>query len=96
MAGTWTAQIVWADGRGHVQDPPDTPGTYTGTVTFQASGQDFTTVPASAPVTIPAHSSVSVPLAIALPRSRPATPPSPCSSLGPAGSRARCRSPGAP
>jgi hypothetical protein len=36
-------------------------------VTFQASGQDFTTFPASAPVTIPAHSSASVPLAIALP-----------------------------
>jgi hypothetical protein len=67
MAGTWTAQIVWANGRGHVQTAPDTPGTYTGTVTFQASGQDFTTRPASAPVTIPAHSSVSVPLAIALP-----------------------------
>jgi hypothetical protein len=68
MAGTWTAQIVWANGRGHVQTAPDTPGTYTGTVTFQASGQDFTTLPASVPVTIPAHSSVSVPLAIALPR----------------------------
>jgi hypothetical protein len=37
-------------------------------VTFQASGQDFTTLPASAPVTIAAHRSVSVPLAIALPR----------------------------
>jgi hypothetical protein len=67
MAGTWTAQIVWANGRGHVQTAPDVPGTYTGTVTFQASGQDFATVPASAPVTIPAHSSVSVPLAVALP-----------------------------
>ncbi|MGH3166453.1 MAG: S8 family peptidase, partial [Trebonia sp.] len=43
MAGTWTAQIVWANGRGHVQTAPDVPGTYTGTVTFQASGQDFTT-----------------------------------------------------
>jgi Subtilase family len=68
MAGTWTAQIVWANGRGHVQSAPDVPGTYTGTVTFQASGQDFTTLPASAPVTIPAHGSVSVPLAIGLPR----------------------------
>ena len=68
MAGTWTAQIVWANGRGHVQTAPDTPGPYTGTVTFQASGQDFTTVPATAPVTIPGHSSVSVPLAITLPR----------------------------
>jgi len=67
MAGTWTAQIVWANGRGHVQTAPDVPGPYTGTVTFQASGQDFTTFPASAPVTIPAHSSASVPLAVALP-----------------------------
>ena len=68
MPGTWTAQIVWANGRGHVQTAPDTPGTYTGTVTFQASGQNFTTRPASAPVTIAPRSSVSVPLSINLPR----------------------------
>ena len=68
MAGTWTAQVVWANGRGHVQTPPDTPGPYTGTVTFQASGQNFTTSPASAPVTIAPRSSVRVPLRIALPR----------------------------
>src|SRR5215831_18066944 len=68
MAGTWTAQILWANGRGHVQSPPDTPGPYTGTVTFQASGQNFTTSPASAPVTIQPHSSANVPLSIALPR----------------------------
>ena len=68
MPGTWTAQILWANGRGHVQSPPDTPGPYTGTVTFQASGQNFTTSPASAPVTIPPRSSVSVPLSIALPQ----------------------------
>ena len=61
MAGTWTAQILWANGRGHVQTAPDTPGPYTGTVTFQASGQNFTTSPASAPVTIAPRSSVSVP-----------------------------------
>ena len=68
MAGTWTAQVVWADGRGHLQSPPNTPGPYTGSVTFQASGQNFKTRPASAPVTIPPHSSVNVPLTIALPR----------------------------
>jgi hypothetical protein len=68
MPGTWTAQILWANGRGHVQSAPDTPGPYTGTVTFQASGQTFTTSPASAPVTIPPRSSVSVPLRIALPQ----------------------------
>ena len=67
MAGTWTAQIVWADGRGHVQTAPNIPGPFTGTVTFQASGQNFTTSPASAPVTIAPHSSVNVPLAINLP-----------------------------
>jgi Subtilase family len=68
MAGTWTAQILWANGRGHAQSPPDTPGPYTGTVTFQASGQNFTTSPASAPVTIPARSWATVPLSIALPQ----------------------------
>jgi hypothetical protein len=68
MAGTWTAQILWANGRGHVQSPPDTPGPYTGTVTFQASGQNFTTSPASARVTILPHSSANVPLSIALPQ----------------------------
>ncbi|HTU30452.1 MAG TPA: S8 family serine peptidase [Solirubrobacteraceae bacterium] len=67
MAGTWTAQILWSNGRGHVQNAPDVPGPYTGTVTFQASGQNFTTSPASAPVTIPAHHKVSVPLNIAMP-----------------------------
>jgi hypothetical protein len=68
MAGIWTAQILWANGRGHVQSAPDAPGPYTGTVTFQASGQNFTTSPASAPVTIPARSWATVPLGIVLPR----------------------------
>ena len=68
MAGTWTAQILWANGRGHAQSAPDTPGPYTGTVTFQASGQNFTTSRASAPVIIAPLSSVSVPLSIALPQ----------------------------
>jgi hypothetical protein len=67
MPGTWTVQILWSNGRGHVQSPPDTPGPYRGTVTFQASGQKFTTSPASAPVTIPARSWQTVPLNIALP-----------------------------
>jgi hypothetical protein len=68
MAGTWTVQILWANGRGHAQSAPDVPGTYTGPVTFQASGQNFSYRPASAPVTIAPRSSVSVPLNIALPR----------------------------
>jgi hypothetical protein len=68
MAGQWTAQIVWADGRGHVQTPPNVPGPYRGAVTFQASGQNFTTSPASDPVTIAAHGSTTVPLSIAMPQ----------------------------
>ncbi len=67
MAGKWTAQILWANGRGHVQSPPDVPGSYTGTVTFQAGGQNFTINRASAPVTIAPHSSASVSLSIKLP-----------------------------
>jgi Subtilase family len=67
MAGKWTAQILWANGRGHAQSPPDVPGSYRGSVIFQAGGQNFSTNPASAPVTIAPHSSVSVPLSIKLP-----------------------------
>jgi hypothetical protein len=84
MAGTWTAQILWANGRGHVQSPPDTPGPYTGTVTFQASGQNFTTSPASAPVTIPARSWATVPLSIALPHA-PGDAPESVQFTGPGG-----------
>ena len=84
MSGTWTAQIVWANGRGHVQNAPDTPGPYTGTVTFQASGQNFTTSPASAPVTIRPRSSVSVPLSIAIPQA-PGDAPESVQFTGPNG-----------
>jgi hypothetical protein len=84
MAGTWTAQILWANGRGHVQTAPDTPGPYRGTVTFQASGQNFTTSPASAPVTIPARSWQTVPLSIALPRA-PGDAPESVQFTGPGG-----------
>jgi hypothetical protein len=84
MAGTWTAQILWANGRGHVQSPPDTPGSYTGTVTFQASGQNFTTSPASGPVIIPPRSSASVPLSIALPQA-PGDAPESVQFTGPFG-----------
>jgi hypothetical protein len=84
MPGTWTAQIVWANGRGHVQTAPDVPGTYTGTVTFQASGQDFTEHPASAPVTIAPRSSVSVPLSVRLPRA-PGDAPESVQFTGPNG-----------
>ena len=96
MPGTWTAQILWANGRGHVQSPPDTPGPYTGTVTFQASGQNFTTSPASAPVTIRAAQLGERATAVSRSPGFPAMPPSRCSSRRRTGSGARCRSPGVP
>jgi Subtilase family len=67
-AGTWTAQILWSNGRAHYQNPPDVPGSYRGKLVFQTGGQDFTTSPASGPVTIQPHSSSTVPLNIGLPR----------------------------
>jgi hypothetical protein len=66
MAGKWTAQIVWSDGRGHVQTPPETPGSYTGSVTFRASTQDDITSAASGSVTIPARSTKAIPLHVAM------------------------------
>ena len=53
-------------------------------MTFQASGQNFTTSPASAPVTIAPRSSVSVPLSIALPRA-PGDAPESVQFTGPNG-----------
>jgi hypothetical protein len=65
--GTWTVKILWANGRAHLQSPPNVPGTFTGNVSFRVTGQHFITTPATGKVTIPAHSSVSVPLSIPMP-----------------------------
>jgi hypothetical protein len=66
--GTWTAKILWANGRAHLQSPPNVPGTFTGNISFRVTGQQFETRPALSPVTIPAHSSVTVPLQVEMPR----------------------------
>jgi Subtilase family len=66
--GTWTARILWS---GLDVDPaqgPEPPGTYRGPMHFKVSGQDYRTSAASPPVTIPGHSSVTIPLRIAMPR----------------------------
>jgi Subtilase family len=66
--GTWTARILWS---GLDVDPaqgPEPPGTYRGPMQFKVSGQDYLTAPASPAVTIPGHSSVMIPLRIAMPR----------------------------
>lgn len=66
--GTWTAKILWANGRAHLQSPPNLPGTFTGDISFRVTGQNFVTSHALSAVTIPAHSSVTVPLSIKMPK----------------------------
>jgi hypothetical protein len=66
-AGTWTAQVVWNNGRSHLQDPPPTPGSYTGNISVRFTGESAVTSKATGAVSIPAQSSVAVPLKIALP-----------------------------
>ena len=66
--GTWTAQILWGNGRSHLQELPNVPGTYTGPMSFEVTGQNYVTSSAgSGTVKIPAQSSgtvnVNVPLA---------------------------------
>lgn len=65
--GRWTALVKWANGRAHLQSPPNVPGTYTGTISFRTTGQHFVTTPATRPVFVPAHGSATVPLRVAMP-----------------------------
>jgi hypothetical protein len=65
--GTWRVQIKWANGRAHLQEPPNIPGTYSGTVSFKVAGQNWVTSPASPPVTISAHRSATIPLEASFP-----------------------------
>jgi hypothetical protein len=66
--GKWHAEIVWANGRAHLQEPPNVPGSYTGTLQFRTLGQHFQTAAASGPVTIAGHSSAPVTLHVAMPQ----------------------------
>jgi hypothetical protein len=65
--GTWTAKILWANGRSHLQSLPNVPGTYTGNISFRVTGQHYIYTPAAASTTIPGHSSVSIPLNVSFP-----------------------------
>jgi hypothetical protein len=66
-AGTWRVQIKWANGRAHLQSLPNVPGTYTGTVSFKATGSNWITSPASPTTTVAAHGSATIPLQVAFP-----------------------------
>ncbi len=67
MPGTWTAQIVWNNGRGHLQDPPILPGSYRGNIAVRFTAQDHTSTPATRAVTIAPHSTTSVPVPVTMP-----------------------------
>ena len=67
MPGKWTATILWGNGRSHLQEPPNVPGTYTGSMSFQVTGQNYTTSGSGAgTVKIPGHSSANVPINVPL------------------------------
>ncbi|HEX5117859.1 MAG TPA: S8 family serine peptidase [Pseudonocardiaceae bacterium] len=67
MPGTWKAQILWANGRAHLQSPPNVPTGFTGNISFRITGQHFIDTPAVHQVRIPAQSSVTVPLHVLMP-----------------------------
>ncbi len=67
MAGTWTARIVWNNGRAHLQDPPPTPDSYRGDISVRFTARQWRSSSIGAPVEVGAHSSATVPLAITLP-----------------------------
>ena len=66
-AGKWTAKILWANGRAHLQSPPNVPTSFSGNISFRVTGQHYVVTPAAGPVLIPAHSSVNVPLHVVMP-----------------------------
>jgi Subtilase family len=67
MPGKWTATILWGNGRAHLQEPPNVPGSYTGPLSFQVTGQNYQTVGSgSGTVKIPARSSETVPVKVPL------------------------------
>jgi hypothetical protein len=65
--GRWTAEFLWGGIDDYVELAPAAPGAYRGPMSFRVSGQDYLTSPAIRPVTIPARSSVSVPLHVVMP-----------------------------
>jgi hypothetical protein len=67
MAGTWTAKFFWNANDVPLQAPPSAPGSYRGAMSFHVTGQHDVFGPSTAPVTIPAHGSATVPLRVAFP-----------------------------
>jgi Subtilase family len=65
--GKWTATILWGNGRAHLQNAPNVPGTYTGPMSFDVTGQNYVTAKlAGGTVKIPAESTAPLPVEIPL------------------------------
>jgi subtilase family protein len=86
VPGRWTAYVKWANGRAHLQEPPNTPGSYRGKLSFRVMGQHYVMSKAISSVTIPAHATVKVPVDIAFPKS-PGEHPESIQLVGSNGSR---------
>ena len=67
VPGTWTAKVLWGNGRGHYQEPVATPGSYRGPISVQLTGHRWTTLTSQSTKTIPAGKSATFPLAVPLP-----------------------------
>ena len=67
QAGTWTAKFFWNANDVPLEDPPAKPGSYRGNMSFHVAGQADVFGASTAPVTIAAHASATVPLAVAFP-----------------------------
>jgi hypothetical protein len=67
MAGQWRAHIVWNNGRSHLQDPPPTPGDYRGNISVRFTTETAQTSVVHAPMSIAAHSTVSIPVTVKVP-----------------------------
>jgi Subtilase family len=66
--GRWTAVFLWGGDDDYVELAPAPPGSYRGSMSFKVSGQNYlTSRDAIRPVTIPAHSAVSVPVHVVMP-----------------------------
>ncbi len=65
--GTWTATILWGNGRSHLQEPPNVPGTYTGPMSFQVTRQSYVTSNVSGKaVKVPARGSATLNVGVPL------------------------------
>ena len=67
MSGTWTAKFFWNANDVPLQAPPSAPGSYRGNMSFHLTGQHDVPGASTAPVTIPAHGTATVPLSVAFP-----------------------------